>query len=562
MQENMKIVECVPNFSEGRDKSVIGAIAGAIKAVDGVKLLNVDPGADFNRTVYTFVGEPEPVLETAFQAAKIGIALIDMTKHKGEHARMGALDVMPFIPIKGVSMDDCVKLSKRFGERMARELGVPVFLYADSATKPERVKLPDIRKGEYEALEKKFSDPAFKPDYGETKFVPKSGATATGAREILIAYNINLNTGDKSIASKIAGKIRTSGVIKKDEHGENIIGPDGEPERIPGRFKGVQAGGMMYDENIAQVSMNLLNYHNVNLHDVFEAAKEEAGKLGVKVTGSEIVGLVPKEALVLAGKFYSEKEGNKTSDEEEAVGIAIDKLGLSNLYLFKPEKKVIEYMIEEVEHLASLSVKSFLSELGSSSPAPGGGSVAALSGALGAALVSMVCHLTIGKKGYENVSDEMNEVLKKSNALKEKLTLLIDEDTNVFNNVMAAYKMPKETDEEKEKRRNAVQNALKNATNVPLDVMKQCVNVLTLAKTVSEKGNKSSVSDAGVAALMSLAGLNSAALNVEINLSGIKDEKFVSEMENEVETVTSNGERIKDEIIKTVKKRLLSTVTF
>jgi len=556
MQENMRIVECVPNFSEGRDKSTIGAIAGAIKAVDGVKLLNVDPGADFNRTVYTFVGEPEPVLETAFQAAKIGIALIDMTKHKGEHARMGALDVMPFIPIKGVSMDDCVKLSKRFGERMARELGVPVFLYADSATKPERVKLPDIRKGEYEALEKKFSDPAFKPDYGETKFVPKSGATATGAREILIAYNINLNTGDKSIASKIAGKIRTSGVIKKDEHGENIIGPDGEPERIPGRFKGVQAGGMMYDENIAQVSMNLLNYHNVNLHDVFEAAKEEAGKLGVKVTGSEIVGLVPKEALVLAGKFYSEKEGNKTSDEEEAVGIAIDKLGLSNLYLFKPEKKVIEYMVEEVEHLASLSVKSFLSELGSSSPAPGGGSVAALSGALGAALVSMVCHLTIGKKGYENVSDEMNEVLKKSNALKEKLTLLIDEDTNVFNNVMAAYKMPKETDEEKEKRRNAVQNALKNATNVPLDVMKQCVNVLTLAKTVSEKGNKSSVSDAGVAALMSLAGLNSAALNVEINLSGIKDEKFVSEMENEVETVTSNGERIKDEIIKTVKNKI------
>ena len=552
----MRIVECVPNFSEGRDKSTIGAIAGAIKAVDGVKLLNVDPGADFNRTVYTFVGEPEPVLEAAFQAAKVGIALIDMRKHKGEHARMGALDVMPFIPIKGVSMDDCVKLSKRFGERMARELGVPVFLYADSATKPERVKLPDIRKGEYEALEKKFSDPAFKPDYGETKFVPKSGATATGAREILIAYNINLNTGDKSIASKIAGKIRTSGVIKKDEHGENIIGPDGEPERIPGRFKGVQAGGMMYDENIAQVSMNLLNYHNVNLHDVFEAAKEEAGKLGVKVTGSEIVGLVPKEALVLAGKFYSEKEGNKTSDEEEAVGIAIDKLGLSNLYLFKPEKKVIEYMIEEVEHLASLSVKSFLSELGSSSPAPGGGSVAALSGALGAALVSMVCHLTIGKKGYENVSDEMNEVLKKSNALKEKLTLLIDEDTNVFNNVMAAYKMPKETDEEKEKRRNAVQNALKNATNVPLDVMKQCVNVLTLAKTVSEKGNKSSVSDAGVAALMSLAGLNSAALNVEINLSGIKDEKFVSEMENEVETVTSNGERIKDEIIKTVKNKI------
>ncbi|MBU4189986.1 MAG: glutamate formimidoyltransferase [Candidatus Thermoplasmatota archaeon] len=552
----MKIVECVPNFSEGRDKSVIEAISGAIKAVDGVKLLNVDPGTDFNRTVYTFVGEPESVLEAAFQAAKVGISLIDMRKHKGEHARMGALDVVPFTPIKGVTMDDCVKLSKRFGERMAKELGVPVFLYADSAIKPERVSLPDIRKGEYETLEKKFNEPSFKPDYGEPKFIPKSGATATGAREILIAYNVNLNTSDKSIASKIAGKIRTSGVIKKDKHGEKIIGPDGKPECIPGRFKGVQAGGMMYNENVAQVSMNLLNYHNVNLCDVFEATKEEAGKLGVKVTGSELVGLVPEEALVLAGKFYSEKEGSKISDEEELVGIAIDKLGLSNLYLFNPDEKVIEYMVEEAGPLASLSVKSFLSELASSSPAPGGGSVAALSGALGAALVSMVCHLTIGKKGYENVSDEMNEILKKSKGLKENLMLLIDEDTNAFNKVMAAYKMSKETDEDKQKRRNAIQDALKNAANVPLDVMKQGINVLTLAKIVSEKGNKNAVSDAGVAALMSLAGMNSAMLNIEINLSGIKDEKFVSEMKNEVETLTVNGKRMKDEIIKTVKNKI------
>jgi glutamate formiminotransferase/formiminotetrahydrofolate cyclodeaminase len=552
----MKIVECVPNFSEGRDKSVIGAIAGAIKAVDGVKLLNVDPGSDFNRTVYTFVGEPEVVLEASFQAAKVGISLIDMTRHKGEHARMGALDVVPFIPIKSVTMDDCVKLSKRFGERMAKELGVPVFLYAKSATKPERVRLPDIRKGEYEALEEKFNEPSFKPDYGEPKFVPKSGATATGAREILIAYNINLNTSDKSIASKIAGKIRTSGVIKKDKQGKKIIGADGKPERIPGRFKGIQAGGMMYDENIAQVSMNLLNYHNVNLHDVFEAAKEEAEKLGVKVTGSEIVGLVPKEALVLAGKFYSEKEGIKTSDEEELVAIAINKLGLSNLYLFNPEEKVIEYMIEEAGPLASLPIKSFLSDLASSSPAPGGGSVAALSGALGVALVSMVCRLTVGKKGYEDVSDEINEVLKKSNTLKEKLMLLIDEDTNAFNKVMAAYKMPKGTDEEKEKRRNTIQTALKNATRVPLDVMEQCVKVLNLARIAAEKGNKNSVSDAGVAALMSWSGMNSAALNVEINLSGIKDEKFVSEMKNEVETLTSNGKRIKNEIIKVIKNNV------
>ena len=357
-----KIVECVPNFSEGKDKSIINAISAAVESVDGAKLLDVDPGADFNRTVFTFVGEPEPVLEAAFQAAKVGIALIDMSKHKGEHARMGALDVCPFIPIKGVKDDDCVKLSKKFGERMAKELGVPVFLYAKSAAKPERVRLPDIRKGEYEALEEKFKDPSFKPDFGKPEFVPKSGATATGCRDILLAYNINLNTNDKSIASKIAGKIRTSGVIKKDKDGNKIIGPDGKPERIPGRFKGVQAGGMMYDENISQVSMNLLNYREVNLHDVFEAVQEEAGKLGAKATGSEIVGLVPKESLILAGKFYSKKHGLKITGEEELVALAIDKLGLSELYPFRPEEKVIEYMVEETRPLASMTVNGFLSE--------------------------------------------------------------------------------------------------------------------------------------------------------------------------------------------------------
>ena len=259
------IVECVPNFSEGKDKAVIQAIAAAIESIDDVTLLNVDPGEDFNRTVYTFVGEPEPVLEAAFQAAKVGIALIDMRHHTGEHARMGALDVMPFIPIKGVTEQDCIKLSERFGKRMADELGVPVFLYAKSAKKPGRVRLPDIRKGEYEALEEKFKDPEFAPDFGDAVFVPKSGATATGCRDILLAYNINLDTSDKAIASAISGVIRTSGIIKKDKDGNKIIGDDGKPERIPGRFKGVQAGGMMYDEYTAQVSMNLLNYKEVNL---------------------------------------------------------------------------------------------------------------------------------------------------------------------------------------------------------------------------------------------------------------------------------------------------------
>ncbi|UCH71429.1 MAG: glutamate formimidoyltransferase, partial [Thermoplasmatales archaeon] len=442
----MKIVECVPNFSEGRDKAVIEAIAASIKTTDGVKLLNVDPGADFNRTVYTFVGEPEAVLKGAFKATKVGIALIDMTKHKGEHARMGALDVMPFIPIKDVTKEDCIKLSKKFGEWMAKELGIPVFLYANSATKPERIKLPNIRKGEYESLEEKFKDPSFKPDYGKPVFIPKSGATATGAREILIAYNINLNTNDKNIASKIAGIIRTSGVVKKDKNGEKIIGSDGKPKRIPGLFKDVQAGGMMYNEDIAQISMNLLNYHNVSLHDVFEACKDEAEKLGAKVTGSEIVGLLPKEALILAGKFYSKKKGINISDEEELFSIAVNELGLSDLYIFNPEKKVIEYMVEEVGPLVSLKVKEFLSELASSSPAPGGGSVAAISGALGAALTSMVCNLTVGKEKYADVKDEIKDTLNKSEKLRKELTKLIDEDTNAFNDLMKAFKMPKETE--------------------------------------------------------------------------------------------------------------------
>jgi glutamate formiminotransferase/formiminotetrahydrofolate cyclodeaminase len=551
-----KIVECVPNFSEGKNKSVIEAIAAAIRSVDGVKLLNVDPGEDFNRTVYTFVGEPQPVLEAAFQAAKVGVALIDMTKHKGEHARMGALDVCPFIPIKGVTDEDCTTLSKKFGERMAKELGVPVFLYAKSAVKPERIRLPDIRKGEYEALEEKFKDPSFKPDFGKPLFVPKSGATATGSRDILLAYNINLNTDDKSIASKIAGKIRTSGVIKKDKDGNKIIGHDGKPERIPGKFKGVQAGGMMYDENIAQISMNLLNYKEVNLHNVYETCKEEAEKLGAKVTGSEIVGLVPKESLSLAGKFYSEKNGLKISDENELVSLAIDKLGLSQLYPFKLEEKVIEYMVEESGPLASMTIKSFLSELASKSPAPGGGSVAALSGSLGTALASMVCNLTIGKETYLAVEKEIKQVLSESEKLRKRLTELIDEDTEAFNDVMKAFKMPKETDEQINKRKQAIQEGYKIAASVPLETAKTCEQILDVALVVAEKGNKNSITDAAVSAIMAKAGVESALLNVKINLGSIKDEKFVKKISKEIEELQKNATSKTNKIMKIVESSL------
>jgi len=552
-----KIVECVPNFSEGRNKATIQAIAGAIKSVDNVILLNVDPGEDFNRTVYTFVGPPEAILEAAFQSARIGIALIDMQHHKGEHARMGALDVMPFIPIKNVSMQDCIILSQKFGERMAKELQIPIFLYANSAKKPERVRLPDIRKGEYEALEEKFKNPDFAPDFGEPTFIPKSGATATGAREILIAYNVNLNTNDKKIASQISGKIRTSGVLKKDEHGEKIIGPNGKPERIPGKFKGVQAGGMMYNEDITQVSMNLLNYHNVSLHDVYNAISEEAHNLGAEVTGSEIVGLVPEEALLLAGKFYTTHHSKPTkTDNQQLINTAIEKLGLNDLYPFKLEEKVIEYMVAEKGPLASKTVDGFLSELASSSPAPGGGSVAALAGALGSALNSMVCNLTIGKEKYQTVQTEIKNILKKSEQLRQQLTTLIDRDTDAFNDVMKAFKLPKETDQQKKHRSEAIQTGYKKATQVPLETATTCEQLLEIAEILAQKGNQNSITDAGVAALMAHAGVEAAIFNVQINLGSIKDEQFVRKIEKTLHALSQKSTKKTLQILEIVKKEI------
>ncbi len=552
-----KIIECVPNFSEGRNKATIQAISGAIESVKDVKLLNVDPGEDFNRTVYTFVGPPEAILEAAFQSARIGTALIDMQHHKGEHARMGALDVMPFIPIKNVSMQDCIKLSQKFGERMAKELQIPVFLYANSAQKPKRVRLPDIRKGEYEALEEKFKDPDYKPDYGEPEFIPKSGATATGAREILIAYNVNLNTSDKSIASKISGKIRTSGVLKKDEHGEKIIGRDGKPERIPGRFKGVQAGGMMYNEDIAQVSMNLLNYHNVSLHDVYNAISQEAKNLGAEVTGSEIVGLVPEEALLLAGKFYATQQENPSkADTQHLINIAIEKLGLNDLYPFKLEEKVIEYMVAEKGPLISKTLDGFLSELASSSPAPGGGSVAALAGALGSALNSMVCNLTIGKEKYQAVQTEIKDILQKSEHLRQQLTILIDRDTDAFTDVMKAFKLPKETEQQKKQRSAAIQAGYKKATQVPLETATTCEQLLDITEILALKGNQNSITDAGVAAQMAQAGVEAAIFNVQINLGSIKDEQYVKKIEQQLHSLSETSAKKTRKILEIVHKEI------
>jgi glutamate formiminotransferase/formiminotetrahydrofolate cyclodeaminase len=552
-----KIVECVPNFSEGKNQATIQAIAGAIQSVKTVKLLNVDPGEDFNRTVYTFVGPPDAVLEAAFEAARIGIALIDMQQHKGEHARMGALDVMPFIPIKNVTMQECITLSHQFGERMATELKIPVFLYANSAKKPERIRLPDIRKGEYEALEEKFHDPGFTPDFGEPIFIPKSGTTATGAREILIAYNVNLNTSDKSIASKISGNIRTSGVIKKDSHGKKIIGSEGKPVRIPGRFKGVQAGGMMYNEDITQVSMNLLNYHNVSLHHVYEAITQEANTLGVQVTGSEIVGLVPEEALLLAGKFYAKKQEKFLStDEKQLIDFAIEKLGLNDLYTFNLGKKVIENIVAEKGPLISKTVEGFLSELASLSPAPGGGSVAALAGALGAALNSMVCQLTIGKEKYKQVEPEIKQILIQSEQLRQQLTNLIDLDTDAFADVIKAFKLPKDTETQKKQRSKAIQAGYKKATQVPFETAKRCEQLLDIAEEIAHNGNQNSITDAGVAALMAKAGVEAAIFNVRINLGSLKDEQFIEKIKNQLKSLSDKTAKKTQRVLDIVDNKI------
>jgi len=551
------MVECVPNFSEGNDHAVIQAIAGAIRSVEGVKLLNVDPGADFNRTVFTFVGGPEEVLEGAFQAAKVGTALIDMRKHKGEHARMGALDVVPFIPLQGCTMEDCIDLSKRFGERMARELGIPVYLYARSASRPDRVRLPDIRKGEYEGLEDNLKDPQREPDFGGSVFVARSGVTATGARPILIAYNVNLDTSDKDAASEISGLIRESGHVVKDQNGDKVLGPDGKPLKVPGMFRGVQAGGMMYNEDIAQVSMNLMDHEEVNLHHVFEAVKGEASKRGISLKGSEIVGLVPMSALVMAGKFYRDRDmpGMDLSDDG-LIDLAIKRLGLDALYPFDKRAKVIESMVGSKDHLSGSSITGFLSELASDSPAPGGGSVAALAGACGAALMDMVCNLTLGKEKYQATWDQMRASSSKLCSLRTRLAQLIDEDTSAFNEVMAAFKLPKGTEDEKSTRSEAIQRGYKKAIATPLETAESCLEVLKLGPGIAAQGNKSSISDVGVGSEMARTGLEGAVMNIRINLGSVKDENYVSDLKGRIGRMLAEADELAQDIRRTVNENL------
>jgi len=554
-----RIIECVPNFSEGRDKSVLDAISAEIAGVDGVSLLDVDPGAATHRTVFTFVGEPEPVAEAAFRAIAKAAELIDMSKHHGAHPRMGATDVCPFVPVSGVTMEECVEVARRVGERVGRELKIPVYLYEHAATSPDRRSLADVRAGEYEALPAKLKDPRWKPDFGPDVFNSRAGATVIGAREFLIAYNVNLNTRDRKLANEIALNIRETGRLKKDEKGNQVFDAAGNKVRTVGLLPAVRAVGWYIQEyGCAQVSINLLNYAVTPPHAAFEACVEEARKLGLRVTGSELVGLIPKAALLSAGAFYLERAGKSTGvPETELAHTAVHSLGLAELAPFDPQQKVIEYRIRSgAPSLVALTTRGFADELSSESPAPGGGSVAALCGALGGALAAMVANLTVGKKGLEESWDPMKALAPKGQALKDWFLYAVDEDTAAFNRVMDAFRLPGKTPEDAAAREKAVQEATRRATEVPLGVLERSLEVMDLAEEAARRGNPNSASDAGVAALCGRACAEGAYLNVLINLKALTDAAWVAATRAQAEDWRARAVARSAEILAEVEGRI------
>jgi len=554
----LKLVECVPNFSEGRDMSKIDAITREVKTVEGIKLLDVDPGKDTNRTVVTFIGEPDAVVEAAFKAIAKAAEVINMAQHKGAHARMGATDVCPFVPVSGVTMEDCAKLAKKLAKRVGDELGIPVYLYEQAASRPERENLADVRAGEYEGLAEKLKDPQWQPDFGPAVFNAKSGATAIGAREFLIAYNINLNTRDKKLANEIAFSIRERGRAKRDAEGKIIRDENGVALRVPGKFKFCKAVGWYMDDfGRAQVSMNLTNYKVTPPHLVFDECCRLADDLGVRVTGSELVGLIPLQAMLDAGRYFLAKQGKTTGvPEAELIHSAILSLGLDDLYTFKPEEKIIEFQIEKQSGLVEKKVNEFTDVLSTDAPAPGGGSVAALCGALSGALSSMVAALTFSKKGYEDSFELMQQIGVDAQKLKDEFLADVDRDTAAFNKVMDTWRLPKKTDDEKQARAAAIEEATKEATLVPFDVLKRAEKAAELARKVVEKGNTNSISDAGVAAMTARTAAEGAYLNVRINLPGISDEHFRSTVLQEAKEIRTRVVEHTEETVRLTEKAL------
>jgi len=545
-----KLIECVPNFSEGVDASIIKQITEQIESVDGVKLLDVDPGKATNRTVVTFVGNPQAVVEAAFLGIKKASELIDMSKHKGEHPRMGATDVCPLIPLANITVEETVKYANQLAARVGKELHIPVYLYEYAQPDAKRNNLSVIREGEYEGFFKKIKKAEWKPDFGPDEFSVKSGGTVIGVRDFLVAYNVNLNTTSVRRANAIAFDVR--------ERGREIVDDKGNKKIIPGTLKAVKAIGWFIEEyGQAQVSMNLTNINITSVHTAFEEVSKSATERGMRVTGSELVGLIPLQAMLDAGVYFLKKQKRSIGvSEAELIHIAIKSLGLDELNDFEPEKKIIEYRMRKPADraLQSLTIAGFADKTASESPAPGGGSVSAYLGALGAALGAMVANLSAVKKGWEERLDEFSAIAAKGQEIKERLLKLVDEDTQAFNDIMSAFGLPKTTEGEKLARKEAIQQATRRAIEVPLTVMQKSLEAMQIAKAMAENGNPNSVSDAGVGALCARSAVMGAHLNVKINAGGIEDKVWIEKILAQADEIEKDALKLEKEVLAQVDK--------
>lgn len=562
-----KLIECVPNFSEGRDKSVIKAITDAICAASPVRLLDVDPGEATNRTVVTFVGSPDDVVEAAFQGIKKAAEVIDMRNHHGAHPRMGATDVCPFVPVSGITLEECAELSRKLASRVADELGIPVYCYEAAAFTPERKNLAVCRKGEYEGLVDRLGKPGSGADFGDRPFdeaAARTGATAIGARNFLIAVNFNLNTTSTRRANAIAFDVREKGRPMREggkPNGKPMKDANGNPITITGTLPCTKAIGWFIDEyGIAQVSMNITDITTTPLHVAFDEVSRAAQARGIRVTGTEIVGLVPKSAIVDAGRYFLHKQQRSSGiPESEIIRIAVKSMGLDELKPFESNEKIIEYLIasdNKGKKLVDMTCKDFADETASESPAPGGGSISAYMGSLGAALATMVANLSAHKAGWDDRWEEFSNVADRGRVLVDSLMHLVDEDTEAFNRIMAVFGMPKGTDAEKEARAQALEYATEYATRVPLRTMEQAVQVFPLALLMAEQGNPASVSDAGVGALAARAAVRGALLNVKINAAGLKNRQLADELVGRAEAIAAEAERQEAEVLKVVESKI------
>ena len=560
-----KLIECVPNISEGRDKEKIELISKVVERVEGVKLLNVDPGNATNRTVITFIGEPQNVIDAAFLLVKTAQENIDMSTHKGEHPRMGATDVCPLVPISNISMQETVEWAQKLAKKIGNELGIPVYCYEEAATKPERKNLANCRSGEYEAMSKKIETKEWKPDYGPDNFnetVKKSGVTAVGARDFLIAYNVNLNTTSTRRANSIAFDIREAGRIKREGgklDGKIIKDKKGNPLREPGMFKSVKGIGWFIKEyNIAQISYNLTDINVSPLHLVFDKTCEQAIKKGIRVTGSELIGLVPKKVLIDAGEYFLKKQRRSLGiPESEIINIAVKSLGLDDLFDFNPRERIIEYLIEEPkEKLSSLSLTDFANETSSESPAPGGGSISAYCGTLAASLTTMVANLSSHKRGWDDKWEFFSDWAKKGLDIQNELIDLVDKDTDAFNQIIESIRLPKDTEEEIKKRNEAISWATKNAILVPLSIMEKAYDCMKITKEMALHGNPNSISDAGVASLCAVAAIKGGLLNVKINCKDFDDLKFIESINKKTDSIIKKSKKLEIEIMGIVEEKL------